>query len=58
MQARRRTTPASANPEVDKLLDEARLVSDTAERKAIYEKLRRDHPGGGPIVYLYHRRVI
>ena len=38
---RRRTTAAIRNPEVDKALDDARLVTDQAQRKAIYEKLTK-----------------
>jgi peptide/nickel transport system substrate-binding protein len=44
-------------PEVDALLNEARMVTDQAARKAIYEKLTRIVMDDGPIVYVYHRRV-
>jgi peptide/nickel transport system substrate-binding protein len=47
-----------SNPEVDKLLDEARVVSDTAKRNAIYEKLTGIVQEEKPIVYIYHRRVL
>jgi peptide/nickel transport system substrate-binding protein len=47
-----------SNPEADKLLDEARLVSDTARRNAIYEKLAGIILEEKPIVYIYHRRVL
>ena len=30
-----------SNPDADKALEEARLVTDPAQRKAIYEKLTR-----------------
>ena len=33
---------ACSNPEADKALDDARLVTDPAQRKAIYEKLTKD----------------
>ena len=33
---------AYSNPEVDKALDDARLVTDPAKRKAIYEKADED----------------
>jgi peptide/nickel transport system substrate-binding protein len=46
------------NPEVDRLLNEARAVSDLAGRKAIYEKLTKVILEEDPIVYLYHRRVL
>jgi peptide/nickel transport system substrate-binding protein len=45
--------------DVDKLLDESRVPSDRAQRKAIYEKLTRllivDDES---IIYLYHRRML
>jgi peptide/nickel transport system substrate-binding protein len=47
-----------SNPEVDKLLDEARLVSDMDKRKAIYEKLAGIILEQKPINYIYHRRVL
>jgi peptide/nickel transport system substrate-binding protein len=46
------------NPEVDKLLDEARVPSDFAARKAIYEKLTKHILDDVPKIYLYHRRVL
>ena len=55
---RRRTTAAGRNPEADKALDEARLVSDPAQRKAIYEKLTKILLEEEPILYLYHRRIL
>src|SRR6476646_2737791 len=45
-------------PEVDKLLDEARIPSDMAARKAIYEKLTKTILEDLPKVYLYHRRIL
>jgi peptide/nickel transport system substrate-binding protein len=50
--------PASCNPEVDKLLDESRIPSDQAQRKAIYEKLTRLLLEDESIIYLYHPRVL
>jgi peptide/nickel transport system substrate-binding protein len=47
-----------SNPEADKLLDEARLVSEPAKRNAIYEKLAGIILEQKPIVYIYHRRVL
>jgi peptide/nickel transport system substrate-binding protein len=46
------------NAEADKLLDDARLVSDVAQRKALYEKLTRLVTEDEPIIYLYHRRLL
>jgi peptide/nickel transport system substrate-binding protein len=45
-------------PEVDKLLDEARIPSDLAARKAIYEKLTKTILEDVPKIYLYHRRIL
>jgi peptide/nickel transport system substrate-binding protein len=46
------------NPEVDKLLDEARAYADPARRKAVYEKLTKIILDDNPKLYLYHRRVL
>jgi peptide/nickel transport system substrate-binding protein len=46
------------NSEVDKLLDEARVPSDLAARKAIYEKLTKIILEDVPKIYLYHRRIL
>jgi peptide/nickel transport system substrate-binding protein len=46
------------NPEVDRLLNEARSISDFAPRKAVYEKLTKLLLEESPIVYLYHRRAL
>src|SRR5262245_55608229 len=46
------------NPEVDKLLDEARVPSDLPARKAIYEKLTKIILADVPKIYLYHRRIL
>src|SRR6476660_4035861 len=48
-----------SNPEVDKALDDARLTSDQAKRKAIYEKAAKILlTEQDPILYLYHRKVL
>ena len=47
-----------SNPEVDKALDDARLTSDSAKRKAIYEKAAKILLADNPILYLYHRKVL
>jgi peptide/nickel transport system substrate-binding protein len=49
---------AWANTEADKALDDARLTSDMAQRKAIYEKLAKLELDDEAILYLYHRRII
>jgi peptide/nickel transport system substrate-binding protein len=47
---------AYSNPDVDKALDDARLVTDMAQRKSIYEKMTKSVLEDEPIIYLYHRR--
>jgi peptide/nickel transport system substrate-binding protein len=47
-----------SNPEADKLMEDARLTSDFAERKAIYEKLTKILLNDEPIIYLYHRKLL
>jgi peptide/nickel transport system substrate-binding protein len=47
-----------SNPEIDKALDDARLTSDQAKRKAIYERAAKIVNSEIPILYLYHRRVL
>jgi peptide/nickel transport system substrate-binding protein len=49
---------AYSNPDVDKALDDARLVSDMAARKAIYEKMTKQVLADEPIIYLNHRKVL
>ncbi|MDC1198813.1 ABC transporter substrate-binding protein [bacterium] len=43
-----------SNPEVDKLLDQARTSTDLAARKASYDAAREILVNDLPIVYLYH----
>jgi peptide/nickel transport system substrate-binding protein len=50
--------PGSCSPDVDKLLDESRVPSDQAQRKAIYEKLTRRLLDDESIIYLYHPRML
>jgi peptide/nickel transport system substrate-binding protein len=47
-----------SSPDVDKALDDARLTSDVAKRKAIYEKAAKILLAENPIIYLYHRKVL
>jgi peptide/nickel transport system substrate-binding protein len=46
------------NPDADKLMEDGRLTSDVAERKAIYEKLTGIILNDEPIIYLYHRKLL
>src|SRR5215213_1167205 len=46
------------NPEVDKLLNEARTFSEPAKRKPLYERVARILLQEGHIIYLYHRKVL
>src|SRR5436309_368936 len=49
---------AWSNAEADKALDDARLVTDIAQRKAIYEKLTKAVMEDEPLLYIYHRRIL
>jgi peptide/nickel transport system substrate-binding protein len=46
------------NAEADKALDDARLVTDLAERKPIYEKLTKIEMEEEPILYLFHYKLL
>src|SRR5713226_7215696 len=46
-----------SNPEADKALEDARLVTDPVQRKAIYEKLTKIVLNDEPLIYLYHRKL-
>jgi peptide/nickel transport system substrate-binding protein len=47
-----------SNPEADKLMEEARLISGPAQRKAIYEKLTKIIFNDEPLIYIYHRSTL
>jgi peptide/nickel transport system substrate-binding protein len=47
-----------SNPEADKAMEDARLITDPAQRKAIYEKLAKIVLNEEPIIYLYHRKIL
>ena len=47
-----------SNPEADKAMEDARLVSDPAQRKAIYEKMTKVVLNDEPIIYIYHRKLL
>ncbi|MEA2872326.1 MAG: peptide/nickel transport system substrate-binding protein, partial [Hyphomicrobiales bacterium] len=49
---------AWSNADADKALDEARLVTDQAQRKAIYEKLAKIELDDEAILYIFHRRIL
>src|SRR5471032_332388 len=49
---------AYSNPNVDSALDNARLVTDMAQRKSLYEKMTKSILEDEPIIYLYHRKVL
>jgi peptide/nickel transport system substrate-binding protein len=50
--------PGYCNPEVDKLLDQSRVPSDPAARKAIYAQVAKILLNDDSILYLYHRRIL
>jgi peptide/nickel transport system substrate-binding protein len=47
-----------SDPEVDALLEESRVKSSLAERKAVYRKIAEKVINRGGIVYIYHRLII
>jgi peptide/nickel transport system substrate-binding protein len=47
-----------SNPEADKAFEDARLITDPAQRKAIYEKATGAVLKDEPIIYLYHRKLL
>ncbi len=47
-----------SNAEVDKAFEDARIVADPAQRKAIYEKMTKTVLNDEPIIYLYHRKIL
>jgi peptide/nickel transport system substrate-binding protein len=49
---------AWSNTDADKGFEDARLVIDPAQRKAIYEKVTGAVLKDEPIIYLYHRKLL
>jgi peptide/nickel transport system substrate-binding protein len=49
---------AWSNAVADKALDDGRLVTDPAQRKAIYEKLTKAVLDEEPLLYIYHRKIL
>jgi peptide/nickel transport system substrate-binding protein len=47
-----------SSPEADKLMEDARLVIDPAQRKALYEKMTKVVLNDEPIIYLYHIKLL
>jgi peptide/nickel transport system substrate-binding protein len=47
-----------SNAEADKLMEDARLVTDPAQRKALYEKMTKVVLNDEPLIYLYHRKLL
>jgi peptide/nickel transport system substrate-binding protein len=47
-----------SNPEADKAMEDARLVGDPEQRKAIYQKMTKAVLNDEPIIYLYHRKLL
>jgi peptide/nickel transport system substrate-binding protein len=47
-----------SSPEADKAMEDARLITDPAQRKAIYEKLTKTVLNDKPLLYLYHRKLL
>jgi peptide/nickel transport system substrate-binding protein len=47
-----------SSPEADKGFEDARLITDPAQRKAIYEKVTAAVLKDEPIIYLYHRKLL
>jgi len=44
-----------ANPDVDRLVDTARMVSGLEDRKRLYNEANRIYQKDGAIIYLYHQ---
>jgi peptide/nickel transport system substrate-binding protein len=47
-----------SNPEADKALEDARQITDAAQRKTIYQKLTKIVLNDEPLIYLYHRKLL
>jgi peptide/nickel transport system substrate-binding protein len=47
-----------SNADADKALDDARLVTEQAKRKAIYENMTKVVLDEHPILYIFHRRIL
>jgi peptide/nickel transport system substrate-binding protein len=47
-----------SNPEADKAMEDARLITDPAQRKALYEKMTKIVLNDEPLIYLFHRKLL
>src|SRR4051795_12448218 len=47
-----------SSPDADKALDDARLVTEQAKRKAVYENMTKVVLDEHPILYIFHRRIL
>src|SRR3954468_21720742 len=47
-----------SSAKADKAREDARLITEAAQRKALYEKLTKAALNDLPIIYLYHRRLL
>jgi peptide/nickel transport system substrate-binding protein len=47
-----------SNPEADKAMEDARLITDPAQRKALYEKMTKVVLNDEPMIYLFHRKLL
>jgi len=47
-----------SSAEADKALEDAQLITDPVQRKAIYEKLTKTVLNDEPLIYLYHRKLL
>src|ERR1700710_2581610 len=47
-----------SNPGARKLMEEARLITDPAQRKALYEKMTKIVLNDEPLIYLFHRKLL
>lgn len=47
-----------SNAEADRLMEDARLINDPVQRKAIYEKMTKIVLNDEPIIYIYHRTLL
>jgi peptide/nickel transport system substrate-binding protein len=47
-----------SNSEADKAMEDARLITDPAQRKALYEKMTKIVLNDEPLIYLFHRKLL
>ena len=54
---RRSTPPAYSNPQVDELIDQARVETDDAARKQLYQQIRQIVYDDSPIIYAHYETI-